>query len=64
MKQDNRILIFSPQPNATADEVMQVLAMFAFQTYPPELKTKENMLAIFDKLPQSAKRHFKVETLA
>jgi hypothetical protein len=64
MKLDNRILIFEPQPNATPDEVMQVLRMFVFQSYPPELRTKEKMLTLFDELPTEAKRHFKVQTPA
>ncbi len=58
---DNRILIFEPKPGASADEVMQVLRMFVFQTYPPEIRTRENMLALFDSLPESAKRHFQVQ---
>ena len=58
---DNRIIIFEPKPGATPDEVMQVLRMFVFQTYPPELRTRENMLALFDKLPETAKRHFQIE---
>lgn len=57
---DKRILIYEPQPNATPDEAMQVLSMFVFQTYPPELRTRENMMALFDQLPPSAKRHFKI----
>lgn len=60
MKKSNRILTFSPKPGATADEVMEVLKLFVFQTYPPEMRTKENMLALFDKLPEGAKRHFQV----
>lgn len=62
MKPDNRILIFEPQPNASPDEVMQVLRMFVFQSYPPELRTKEKMLSLFDQLPPDAKRHFKVQS--
>lgn len=58
---DRRILIFKPVPGATPDEVMQVLRMFVFQSYPPELRTRENMLFLFDQLPDSAKRHFQVE---
>lgn len=60
MKKSNRILTFAPQKGATADEVMEVLKLFVFQTYPPEMRTKENMLALFDKLPENAKRHFQV----
>ena len=63
MKKSNRILTFSPKPGATADEVMEVLKLFVFQTYPPEMRTKENMLALFDKLPEGAKRHFQVNSV-
>jgi len=57
----DRILIFDPKPGATPDEVMEVLKLFTFQTYPTELKTKTNMLALFDQLPEGAKRHFQVK---
>lgn len=57
----DRILIFEPKPKATADEVMEVLRLFVFQTYPPELRTRENMLGLFDKLSPGAKRHFQVK---
>jgi hypothetical protein len=60
MKPD-RILIFDPKPGATPDEVMEVLKLFTFQTYPAELKTHENMLVLFDSLPKGAKRHFQVK---
>jgi hypothetical protein len=60
MKTD-RILIFDPKPGATPDEVMEVLKLFTFQTYPAELKTRENMLILFDSLPSGAKRHFQVK---
>ena len=61
MNTDNRILIFEPKPGATPDEVMQVLRMFVFSTYPPELRTRANMLALFDTLPEYAKRHFQIQ---
>ena len=60
MKTD-RILIFDPKPGATPDEVMEVLKLFTFQTYPEALKTRANMLALFDTLPTGAKRHFQVK---
>jgi hypothetical protein len=41
---------------------MQVLRMFVFQSYPPEFRTKEKMLALFDEMPPEAKRHFKVQS--
>lgn len=54
-------LIYSPQPNATPDEVMQVLKLFAYTTYPPSHKSQDGMFAIYDTLPPEAKRHFKVK---
>ena len=56
----NSVLIFDPKPGATADEAMEVLKLFTFQTYPTELKTRENLMTLFDQLPESAKRHFNV----
>lgn len=61
MKRTEQVLIFEPQPNATADEVMEILKLSMFQTYPPELRTKENMMAIFNGLSAGAKRHFKIK---
>lgn len=61
MKPDNRILIYDPQSGASPDVVMEVLRLFAFQTYPPELRTRENMLKLFDSLSPDVQRHFKVE---
>jgi hypothetical protein len=60
MKTVDKILIFDPKPGATPDEVMEILKLFTFQTYPQELKTKENMMALFNQLSESAKRHFNV----
>ena len=60
MKKVDKVLIFDPKPGATPDEVMEILKLFTFQTYPQELKTKENMMALFNQLPESAKRHFNV----
>jgi hypothetical protein len=60
MKTD-RILIFDPKPGATPDEVMEVLKLFAFQSYPDQLKTRDNMLILFDALPTGAKRHFQIK---
>lgn len=57
---DDRILVYDPQPDVTNDEMAALLNMVMFQTYPPELKTRENMLILFDKLPKGAKRHFKI----
>jgi hypothetical protein len=60
MKSD-RILIFDPKSGATPDEVMDVLKLFTFQSYPTELKTRDNMLTLFDSLSPRAKRHFQVK---
>lgn len=57
----NRILVFDPKPGATPDEVMSVLKLFAFQSYPEQLKTRDNMLALFDTLTPKAKRHFQIK---
>lgn len=57
----NKALVFSPQPNATIDDVMQVLKLVFFQTYPPEIRTSENMMVLYGKLPASAKRHFQLK---
>ena len=57
----NRILIFDPKSGATSDEVMDVLKLFAFQSYPEQLKTRANMLTLFDALPTGAKRHFQIK---
>jgi hypothetical protein len=54
-------LIYLPQPNATPDEVMQVLKIFTFSTLPPELKTTDRLFEIYKSLPDNAKRHFRVE---
>ena len=62
MKPDNRILIFDPQPNATPDQVMDVLKLFVFQSYPPELRTKEKLFEAYKALPRDAQRHFKLES--
>jgi len=54
-------LIYAPQPNATADEVMQVLKLFAYTTYLPTRKSHEGMMKVYETLPPEAKRHFKVK---
>lgn len=56
----NKRLIFSPQPNATPDEIMEVLKLFAFMSYPVEIKTEANMILLYNQLSEGAKRHFKV----
>ena len=54
-------LIYSPQPNATPDEVLQVLKVFTYGTLPTHLKTDDVLLGIYKSLPDNAKRHFKVK---
>lgn len=54
-------LIFTPKPGATPDEVMQVLRLVMFQNYPEELRTRENLTTLFNKLPEQAQRHFEVK---
>jgi hypothetical protein len=61
MEKITQILIFSPKPNATPDEIMEILKFLFFQTYPPELRTRENMLGVYNQLSEGAKRHFKVQ---
>jgi hypothetical protein len=56
-----RSLVFNPQPNATPDEIMQVLKVFTLHTAPPELRTTENLFKIFDSIPTAAQRHFTVK---
>lgn len=60
-KKINQVLIFSPQPNATADEIMEILKLFVFQTYPAELRTEENLTVLYNKLPKEAQRHFQLK---
>jgi hypothetical protein len=60
-KRPNQVLVFSPQPNATADEVMEVLKLVMFQSYPAELRTEENLTALYNKLPTNVQRHFQVK---
>ena len=57
----DNILIYSPQPNATPDEIMHVLKMVFFQSYPPLYKTQERLEYMYNNLPEGAKRHFKWE---
>ncbi len=58
----DRVIIFDPKPGANPDDVMQVLKLFTFQTYPQELRTRENLMTLFDQLPDTAKRHFNIVT--
>lgn len=58
MKQ--RKLIYEPQQNATPDEVLQVLKVFTFATYPKHMQTNELLFSLYDTLPPNAQRHFRV----
>jgi hypothetical protein len=56
-------LIYSPQPNATPDEVMQVMKVIvAGLTSPSPWITEVHNLAVEEwaKLPKEAQRHFKI----
>ncbi len=57
----NKALVFDPQPNPTNEEIMQILKLLMFQSYPPEVRTPDNLMLLFNKMPQSAKRHFQVK---
>jgi hypothetical protein len=56
----NRHYIYTPQPNASPDEVLQVLKMFTVMSLPPALQ-EEMYNNVYEKLPETAKRHFKVQ---
>ena len=62
-KPPTKVLIFAPQPNSTADEVMQVLKLVMFQSYPIEHRTIEQLEALYNKLPGEAQRHFRWKEL-
>jgi hypothetical protein len=51
-------LIYSPQPKATVDEVMQVLKIFTVTTMP--FADNNTVIGVYDELPAEAKRHFKI----
>ena len=54
-------LIYSPQPNATPDEAMQVMkVILATAMHPQHAYTKSYFWEEYEKLPLEAKRHFKI----
>ena len=55
-----RQLIYLPQPNATPDEVLQVLKVFTYGTLPLPMRTDDVLYGIYNSLPDNAKRHFKI----
>jgi hypothetical protein len=57
-------LIYAPQPNATPDEIMQVLKLFAYTTYPPEHKSSETLFKIYDSMSIGAQRHFRIKEIS
>jgi len=59
-----KILIYAPQPNATPDEIMQVLKLVMFQSYPTMYKTQERLESLYNHLPEGARRHFKLQEKA
>ena len=56
-----KTLIYAPQTNATADEVLQVLKVFTVTTLPQGMGTHELLMGVYETLPPEAKRHFKVK---
>lgn len=52
--------IYTPQPNATPDEVLQVLKMFTVSSMHPAIRS-DLYSQVYDSLPENAKRHFKIE---
>ena len=54
-------LIYEPQPNATPDEVMQVLKVFTVATMPAFYQTNKLLMDVYEALPPEAKRHFKIK---
>jgi hypothetical protein len=60
-KRVDQVLIYSPQDDNTPQELAEILRLVVFHTYPPELKTQENLTALFNKLPPNAQRHFQIQ---
>ena len=60
MKNIGQILIYEPKVGATVDDVMQIFRILMFQTYPASLRTEENLTELYNKLPESAQRHFRI----
>lgn len=58
--EDKRMLCYVPQPNATADELAEVLKLVIFTQQP--YKSKEGLFSIYDGLSENAKRHFTIKT--
>lgn len=52
-------LIYSPQPNATPDEIMQVLKVFTVYTLPNV--DERTVMTVYDSLSPEAKRHFTIK---
>lgn len=53
-------LVYSPQPDATPDEVLEVLKVFTVATLPEPLKTTETLFGVYKSLSPKAQRHFKL----
>lgn len=53
-------IIYSPQPNATPDEVMEVLKVFTIVTLPEPLKSHDLLMKTYKSLSSNAQRHFKI----
>jgi len=59
-KEVGQILIYDPKKGASVDDIMQIFRILMFSTYPPELQTDENLTALYNKMPESARRHFRI----
>lgn len=59
----NQQLIYNPKSDITVQEIAEILRLLAFHTYPPELKTQENLTALFNQLPTEAQRHFELKDI-
>lgn len=55
-----KTIIYSPQTNASPDEIMQVLKVFTIATLPEHMKTESMLFGVYNSLPDNAKRHFRI----
>ena len=53
-------IIYTPQPNATPDEVLQVLKMFTVMSMHPAVKASMYK-KVYASLPENAQRHFTIK---
>jgi hypothetical protein len=57
----DQALVYAPKPDITTQELSEILRLVVFHTYPPEMKTQENLTALFNQLPTGAQRHFELK---